>query len=313
MHKPLVSIAVITYNSSITIEETLDSIYNQSYRELELIISDDCSTDETVDICKRWIANNSTRFVRVQLLLSSENRGISKNLNNAEKSCNGVWIKPIAGDDILMPNCIQDYLDYIEKNQDAMIIFGKIKVIGENPITCSELSKCFDERIDMMSRMSQSELYEYVLSGNTPPAPSCFVSSKLYLKFGTLNDERFTLIEDWPKWLFLLKHDICFHFLDKDVVTYRLGGLSNSKRWESLEVYKEKRKLFYFYIWDYYYDKDSEFIIQKAVEDECYVYQQFLSIKDKYEKIKSSYSYKTGRFIISLFNCLPNFVKKIFK
>ena len=56
--KPLVSIIVITYNSAKYVLETLESAKNQTYQNIELIISDDCSIDNTVDICTRWLNEN---------------------------------------------------------------------------------------------------------------------------------------------------------------------------------------------------------------------------------------------------------------
>ena len=64
----LVSINVSTYNSSRYIIETLDSIKNQSYREKELIITDDSSNDGTVKICKSWLEQNQTHFKNQKLL-----------------------------------------------------------------------------------------------------------------------------------------------------------------------------------------------------------------------------------------------------
>lgn len=64
----LVSICVLTYNSSEYIIETLDSIKNQNYQNIELIISDDCSFDNTVILCTQWINLNRDRFVRVELI-----------------------------------------------------------------------------------------------------------------------------------------------------------------------------------------------------------------------------------------------------
>ena len=58
----LVSVCVITYNSEITVLETLDSIYAQTYPRLELIISDDCSSDQTVDICQKWLSKYKNSF-----------------------------------------------------------------------------------------------------------------------------------------------------------------------------------------------------------------------------------------------------------
>ena len=73
MNQPLVSVTVITYNSSKTVLETLDSIKAQTYQNLELIVSDDCSTDDTVELCRNWIEQNKERFVRTELLTVEKN------------------------------------------------------------------------------------------------------------------------------------------------------------------------------------------------------------------------------------------------
>ena len=65
---PLVSVSVITYNSSKTVLETLESVKTQTYPNIELIISDDCSPDNTVEVCREWIEQNKERFVRIEIL-----------------------------------------------------------------------------------------------------------------------------------------------------------------------------------------------------------------------------------------------------
>lgn len=64
---PLVTIAVVTYNSSQTILETLESVKEQTYKNIELIISDDCSSDNTTDICQKWLQKNAIFFSNVQI------------------------------------------------------------------------------------------------------------------------------------------------------------------------------------------------------------------------------------------------------
>ena len=127
---PLVSVPVVTYNSSKTVVETLDSIYNQTYPHLELIVSDDGSTDDTIQVCCDWIKAHKDRFVRTELLTVEKNTGISANLNRAEKACQGEWVKGIAGDDMLLPECIADFLEFTIKNPDAHCVFGKVKCFG---------------------------------------------------------------------------------------------------------------------------------------------------------------------------------------
>ena len=65
---PLVSVIVITYNSSDFVIEALESIKAQTYTSIELIITDDCSSDRTVDICMNWIEQNRTFFANVILV-----------------------------------------------------------------------------------------------------------------------------------------------------------------------------------------------------------------------------------------------------
>ena len=59
----LVSVIVITYNSSRYVLHTLESVHRQSFNDIELIVSDDCSTDNTFDLCREWLANYSDRFI----------------------------------------------------------------------------------------------------------------------------------------------------------------------------------------------------------------------------------------------------------
>ena len=121
---PLVSIIVITYNSSYVLE-TLESIKNQSYKNIELIISDDCSTDSSVSLCQRWLEKNESHFIHALLVTNPCNQGIPANCNRGIRAAQGEWIKLIAGDDLLMPNCISDYINTISPEIDILV--GRIQ------------------------------------------------------------------------------------------------------------------------------------------------------------------------------------------
>ena len=105
---PLLSVALFTYNSSEYVLDTLESVYRQSYQgPIELIISDDSSSDDTVDLCRAWMIKKGTRFQRMELLESPENTGISKNVNRGCRASSGKWIKILAGDDLLTDDCLE--------------------------------------------------------------------------------------------------------------------------------------------------------------------------------------------------------------
>ena len=298
---PLVSIPVITYNSSKTIVETLDSIYNQTYQNIELIVSDDCSTDNTVEICRQWISNHNDRFYHIDIIEAPVNTGISANMNRAEKACNGEWVKGIAGDDIMLPECISDCINYILNNNGTNCLFGKIEAFGEDKKYCEWLTETFSLRNDTMAKLSRDELYTMILKGETPPAPAFFYNRIFFSSKGIINDERIPNIEDLPKWLNILNKGVVFAFLDKRIVRYRIGGFSTSSKWDSLNAYKSKRLLYFYYQFEPHYTNNLDNAIKEVVDHECKIYQEFLSSKEKLLNIKKTASYRIGHIIITPF------------
>ena len=138
--QPLVSVNVLMYNSSKYILETLESIKAQTYQNIELIMSDDKSTDNTVQICEKWIAKNKDRFATYQILVPDHNTGQSGNYNRAFRAATGEWIKEIDGDDLLLPNCLTDLVEYVNANPEAKYVFGKATYFvskNDGSITCS--------------------------------------------------------------------------------------------------------------------------------------------------------------------------------
>ncbi|MDE6548819.1 MAG: glycosyltransferase, partial [Muribaculaceae bacterium] len=129
---PLVSIPIITYNSASYILDGLESIKEQTYKNIEIIISDDCSTDQTIEICQNWIDVNQHLFERAIIVTSEINTGVAGNLNRAIRECKGEWIRCLSGDDRFYPNTISDYVDFVKANTNINICFGKLKFIHQH-------------------------------------------------------------------------------------------------------------------------------------------------------------------------------------
>lgn len=108
----LVSIIVATYNCEAYISEALNSVFKQTYKELELIVTDDCSKDHSVDIAKRWIETHKGRFVRIAQTQTTHNSGVTANYNAGLSEAQGIWIKCLDGDDILPDDAIETYVKY---------------------------------------------------------------------------------------------------------------------------------------------------------------------------------------------------------
>lgn len=247
MNEPLVSVAVITYNSSKTVVETLDSVYNQSYPNLELIVSDDCSSDSTVEICREWIETHKDRFVRTELLTVEKNTGVSANMNRGVDACQGEWVKDIAGDDVLLPDCVETFVDYVVEHPEAVCVFCRVEVFGENSgVVYGFVHNIFDYSF---FELPIEEQYKWMITKGTQPIPAAafFYHREKMLSLGVSNDERIPFLEDWPKWIRLLDKRVRFYFIDKPLVRYRVSDTSLCTGSEHLEKFSKSRALLYLY------------------------------------------------------------------
>ena len=215
---PLVSCTVLCYNSAKTVIETLESIKAQTYRNIELIVSDDCSKDNTVEICRDWIEKNKDRFVRVELITSDHNTGVSCNGNRAFAVCQGEWQKEIAADDILLPNCVDNFVGFVEKNPEALWVSSYVQVYNENfnennCIKHREIVSLefFDSSVEVQLKMMAHKNYIY--------APTLFINTSMKKKMGGYNP--LYMAEDRPFYLKVLEHGYKCFFCPQETVGYR--------------------------------------------------------------------------------------------
>lgn len=222
---PLISIAIIAYNSSQTIVETLDSAYNQTYPNIELIISDDSSRDNTVAVCQKWLSEYGDRFARVELITSPVNTGISPNVNRAFAATRTEWIKPIAGDDRLRPDCIEIFANYIEKNPSKKVLFAAVDFFSDDHAAHFERVRDNLTRAQRVFDMcvTAKEQYKYLrFVDNFPIAPSTFISKEAWERVGWF-DEDILMMDDYPMWMKLTKAGIELSLLPNVVCDYRLS------------------------------------------------------------------------------------------
>ena len=226
---PLVSVCVITYNSSKTVQQTLDSISAQTYPCLELVISDDCSSDETVSLCQEWLTNNSSRFVHTQVIARKENGGIGKNYNTAISASSGEWIKIIAGDDLLLPNCIADNVCFIGQHPQVDIVFSKVRVFHQEGNRIVEEKELLpDSQSEACFMLSAEEQFRELMYKAFVPAVSSFFKRTLMIVHPM--PENYPYCEDWPQWIRLTGMGIQLFYFNTITVLYRKDGNSLSSR-----------------------------------------------------------------------------------
>lgn len=238
------SIVVITYNFEKIILECLESIKNQTYKEFEIIISDDCSKDDTIKICEKWKEENKENF-SIKILTSQANQGVVKNLNKGVKEAKGNWVKTLAGDDLLEKDALENIYKFIIGNKSAEIIFSRVqRFIEEN--NKIKLLDIIPENIEIYNKETKEQL-EVILEDNFIVAPSAIIKNEL-LKKVNYYDERFRMVEDYPFWIKLLKNNKKFYFLDKVTVLYRQSpdSVSGIKKGTKVNpIILDFKKIFY--------------------------------------------------------------------
>lgn len=226
LEKPLVSVIVITYNSAKYVLDTLESVKTQTYQNIELIVSDDCSTDNTVEICQNWIDDNRTRFVRTMLITNNKNTGIPANCNRGLYFANGEWLKYIAGDDAIVHTCIEDYIKCLkDTGENIYALHANINVYKDtfDPESFIQTND-YSDKLYSSNNISAKDQYSLTLTQGFIGAPSVFLNRELIIRIGGWDETM--PYEDWPMFLSIHKHGYKIHYLNKVVAKYRIHGES---------------------------------------------------------------------------------------
>jgi len=270
---PLVSIIVITYNSAKFVLETLESAKAQTYQNIELIVSDDCSTDDTVEICEKWIEENKSRFVDSKIIRPEKNTGIAPNCNRGLYESNGDWVKFIAGDDTLLTGSIASYIEFSIQNPISTFIVANINITNEN-------GTIYRRRTHPMKKFSNKSkvLLKNILKSCFISAPGIFIKKNTLVSINGF-DERFEMQEDYPLFLKLAQRKIQFYYLNEYLVNYRQNNQSiwhqykskdvsstamrhfnSTKKFYTIELLPalKREKMFYTYFRAYLYIKKEE-------------------------------------------------------
>lgn len=222
---PLVTVVVITYNSSATVVETLESIKCQTYHNIELIVSDDYSPDNTCEIVRIWIEANKERFVHAELVEAQKNTGVSGNINRGVAKSHGEWIKSIAGDDLLIPTAIEDYVSFVtthpEKVRMCVCDVELFAVDGEVPENLiASYQNCLEKESESYEKQRKRVMTSLVFVG-----PAYFYSRKLFEEIGGYS-EKYGNAEEWPFVYKIIMGGDRIYTLNKKLVRYRVQASS---------------------------------------------------------------------------------------
>ncbi len=137
--KPLVSIGLPVYNGEEFLSETLDSILAQTFKDFELIISDNASTDKTQAICQQYAAKDG----RIRYYRNDENIGASPNYNRTFELSTGKYFKWVAHDDLHAPEYLERCVEILDRNPSIVLCHSKVRLINDKGKVLKENDKLY--------------------------------------------------------------------------------------------------------------------------------------------------------------------------
>lgn len=234
--QPLVSVVIPCYNHESFVQDSIQSVIDQTYENIELIIIDDGSKDGSVGKIQEMIPACQKRFIRFEFR-HRPNKGLSATLNEALIWCKGKYYSAIASDDILFNRKISVQVDFLEKNNDFVAVFGGLKIIDDN-------------NKELYSILKEERCYsfkEIIYHKHHLPAPTQLIRLDIIRKVGGYDDNIY--IEDWLMWLKLSQIGNIF-YMKEFFVFYRRHDRNMSKFIDKMQ--KARLEILTFF-------KDSEY------------------------------------------------------
>lgn len=212
---PLVSVRIPLYNHSSFVEECLNSIFNDSYPNKEIVIVDDGSKDDSKHIVEKWIENHKNKIEIT--FISRENRGVTKTLNELNRICAGEYIVGIASDDYLLPDSIMMRYEYMQE-KNCKVLFADCVVVDERSQIMHESALKDIYKVDTRLYLKKETLDYNIINNWSVPGGTLMVHRSVYDEF--VYDEK-SIVEDYDFFLYTVAKDMLCYF-DKTVSAYRI-------------------------------------------------------------------------------------------
>ncbi|WP_048504859.1 glycosyltransferase family 2 protein [Chryseobacterium angstadtii] len=219
MENPLVTVVVVSYNHSRFIRENLDSIKNQTYKNIQLIVGDDASPDHSADVIEQWLQENS---FPAEKNFHTKNTGLATMLNECVALAKGKYIKLIAADDFLHPEAIEKSVEKLEySGEEFGMLFTNTHTIDNDSIIIDDIAD-----YDTLGNVDPYVFRKELVKGNRIAALTVMLRTDVLKETGKY-DSRFT-VEDYFRWLKINEKYLTAYIPEK-LAYYRLHPENISK------------------------------------------------------------------------------------
>lgn len=225
MNTELVSVMVPVYNGEKYVLDCLESILSQTYPNIEVLISDDCSKDGSFEIITDWVNRNKNQFKRCEAFRNAKNMGISKNYNCLLKKAKGKYLKSIAYDDMLMEDTIEKEVEFLIENKSVAAVYANAYIIGADDHYPLEEKERYDLFFEEEPKY-QGKMADKLFRGSFIPAPTVMLKAETVERFGLYRED--LAFEDWEYWLRITTGGGVIGYIDCPIVGYRMLEFSAS-------------------------------------------------------------------------------------
>lgn len=265
--QPLVSVVIPCYNHEQFVQDTIQSVIDQTYKNIELIIIDDGSQDNSVKKIQNMTDACEKRFLRFEFR-SRPNKGLSATLNEALEWCEGKYFSAIASDDVMLPNKTKVQINYIENKPNISALFGSADYISE----------INERKINNKLKEQEYKFEDIFLNKCMFYAPTQMLRLDIVKKVGGYNPN--ILVEDWYMWLKLAERGKVYCLSEK-LALYRVHS-SNTTRNSQL-IYENNLKTLQYY--------KSHKLYDKAYAKLRWTNLMWIGQSDKIKSLRLSYDY----------------------
>lgn len=224
---PLVSIVIPCYNHAQFVQETIQSVIDQDYENIELIIIDDGSKDNSVEVIQEMIPACEERFSRFEFR-HRPNKGLCATLNEALGWCEGEYFAPVASDDILESYKTSMQVNYLLNYPHSIGVFGGVKLLYEE-------TKKIQTKVKRANKYRFKEIF---LHKHNLPASTQLLRLDSVKKIGGYRED--LIIEDWFMWLSLTEHGGTLDYMSAVFASYRRHAGNISSLLDKMQAGREE-------------------------------------------------------------------------
>jgi glycosyltransferase involved in cell wall biosynthesis len=212
----LVTVVCTCFNHQKYVAESLQSVLNQSHKNIQLIVVDDYSTDNSVDVIADFIKN----FPEIQFIKNKTNLGLTKSVNHAMTFTKGDFFIDLSADDILLHNCIETQVETFRKSnfENLAIVYGNVALINENGNHESYYFEVNDH-LKVKKAKKSGDIYAEIISMKTTICSVAAMYKKAIFDLFNGYDESLSY-EDLDYWL-RVSRDCNIEFIDQVLVQKR--------------------------------------------------------------------------------------------